>query len=93
MALLWQRWLGVRKGDGDGGIVGVGGWVELRSVSRVAGPLVSVQSWIVSSSTVLHAWVVVVLGSVLLDVIGMVRVRPTQHQPPTQSGKARHWGV
>lgn len=83
----------MRKGDGDGGIVGIGGWVELRSVSGVAGPLVSVESRIVSGSTVLHAWVVVVLGSMLLDVVWMMRVRPTQHQPPTQSGKARNWGI
>lgn len=83
----------MRKGDGDGGIVGMGGWVELRSVSGVAGSLVSVQSRIVYGSTVLHAWVVVVLGSMLLDVVRMVGVRPTQHQPPTQSGKARNWGI
>lgn len=94
VALLWQRWLGVRKGDGDGGVIGVGGWIELRSVSRVAGPLVSVQSRSVSGSAVLHAWgVVVVWGSVLLDVVRMVGVRPTQHQSSAQSGKARNWGI
>lgn len=83
----------MRKGDGDGGVIGVGGWIELRGVSRVAGPLVSIQRRSVSSSAVLHAWVVVVWGSVLLDVVRMVGVRPTQHQSPAQSGKARNWGV
>lgn len=83
----------MRKGDGDGGIVGVGGRVELRGVSGVAGPLVSVQSGSVSGGAVLHARVVVVWGSVWLDVVRMVGVRPAQHQPPTQSGEARNWGV
>lgn len=67
--------------------------MELRSVGGIAGPLVSVRSRSVSSSAVLHAWVVVVWGSVLLDVVWMMGVRPTQHQPPTQSGKARNWGI
>lgn len=93
MTLLWQGWLGVRKGDGNCGIVGVGGWVELRSVSGVAGPLAGVLSGNLSSSTVLHAWVVVVWGGLLLDVVWMVGVRPTQHQLPTQSGKARDWSI
>lgn len=29
MAFLWQGWLRVRKWDGDGGVVRIGGWVEL----------------------------------------------------------------
>lgn len=60
----------MRKGYGDGGVVGKGGLVELRGVCRVAVLLVSVQSRSVS----LHAWVVVMWGSVLLDVVRMVRI-------------------
>lgn len=68
----------MRKGDGDGGVIGVGRRVELRSMSGVAGPLVGVRSGCVPGSAVLRAWVVVVRGSVLLDVVGVVGVRPTQ---------------
>lgn len=64
----------MRKRDGDGGIVAAGGWLELSGVSGVAGPFVSIQSRSVYGSTVLQAWVVVVWGSVLLDVVWMVRV-------------------
>lgn len=53
VALLWQRRLGVREGDGDGGVVGVGGRVELRSVSGVARLLACVLS-----VGVLRSWVV-----------------------------------
>lgn len=84
----------MREGDGDGRIVGVGGRVELRSVRGVVVPLVSIQSQSVSGRTVIHAGVVVVWRSVLLDVVGMVvGVRSAQHQPPAQSGEARNWGV
>lgn len=76
----------MRKGNGDGGVVGEGGWVELRGVSGVVMPPVSVQS----KSLSLHAWV---RGSMLLDVVRMMRVRPAQHQPPAQSGKAGNRGI
>ena len=88
MALLWQRWLGVRKGDGHGGVVEVGGRVKLWGVSGGAVPLVGIQS-----GTVLHGRVVMVRGSVLLDVVRVMRVRPTQHQPPTQRGESGNWDV
>lgn len=86
VALLWQRWLGMRKGDGDGGVAGAGGWVKLRSKSGVAVLLVSV--W---SSTLLHGRVVVMW--VLLDGVRIVGVRPGQHQPPSEGSKARNWFV
>lgn len=70
------------EGDGDGGVVGVGGRMELRGWIGVAWPLVGVRSRIVPSRAVLHTWVLVVWRSMLLDVVWMVGVRTTQHQPP-----------
>lgn len=83
VTLLRQRRLRMREGDGDGGVVGEGGRVELWRVSGVAGPLVGVQRGDMSSSTVLHARVVVMERSMLLKVVLVVGVRPAQHQPPT----------
>lgn len=79
----------MRKGYGDSGVVGEGGWVELWVVSGVALPLVSVQR----SGVSLHAWVVVMRGSVLLDVVRMGLVRTAQHQPPAQGGKPRNRAI
>lgn len=63
--------------------------MELRGVSRVALPLVSVHM-----STELHAWVMEMWGSLLLNVVwNVVGVRHTQHQPPTQGGKAGDRGI
>lgn len=66
------------EGDGDGGVV-------------AAGPSAGVRR--VSGNTVLHAWVVVVRGSVLLEVVRVVGVRAAQHQPPPQCGEARNWDI
>lgn len=76
------------EGDGDSGVVGVAGRVKLGGVARVVQPLVGVQN-----GAVLQGCVVVMLLSVVLDVACVVGVRPTQHQPPTQGGEARNWGV
>lgn len=62
--------------------------MKLRSVSGVAVPLVGVQS-----SRVLRGWVVVMRRSVLLNVVWMLGVRATQHQPPAQGGEAWNWGI
>lgn len=56
--------------------------MELRGWTGVAWPLVGVRSRIVPSRTVLHTLVLVVWRSMLLDVVWMVGVRTTQHQPP-----------
>lgn len=57
----------MRKRDGDGGVVGVGSWVEMWVGTKIAVPLVSIQR-----STMVHSYVVWMWGSVVLQVIWVV---------------------
>lgn len=59
----------MREWDGDGGVVGVVGWVELRGGAGITVPFVGVHS-----KAVLHAWVVVMRGSVVLRVVEVGRL-------------------